>query len=664
MQANDLSVIHPLAPALSSFVPAHVAFAFMVRRTHKGQVLLRIDPAQAKEIVLQKRAAGVPVKDAMQSVGRSYETWRDWRKTDLDFKARSDRIRDRLGRGETEKSPVPDFPEFAEKFLFQPLHEHQLRAWDVLSGREPSDFWMLDDDGDRVQRWPLMQYQPGSEGTDQVILNFPPNHGKSATWTMNWVTWLINRDPSIRIIIVSKTQRLAKQFLLGVKQRLTHPKYEAMHVAFAPEGGWRSDDKADGLAWREEMIYVKGRDPSEKDPTVQALGIGGQIYGTRADLVILDDCEDLANYGSYEAHANWVAQEVSSRLEPEVADEPPGRLVILGTRVGPMDMYRYLRDNAKTLDDEPTYTYFSQPAILEGVNSPEWETWRVLWPERMTAKVLRKKRAAFANPRHFQLIYQQNDVPDEATFPAEAVNASINRQRFYGPMTPGATGHRLEGMHGLYTIGSWDPASSSGYNAMIVLGTDRMTKRVWVLDIWNKKGVFPEQSIQRLKDLTVKYDIKEWRIEKNGVQQFIAMLPEIQMFLRDRGAKLMPHETRQNKFDPSYGVEGLLQPLFLSCVKILDDKMVPLPDGKGQIELPSPRNCPGVGTLVEQLTTWEPDNKKQVQDLVMALWFGVLAARAYTRGGMGQQNHIASRFTPRKDVARRGVHTFERFHAA
>lgn len=633
---------------------------------------MRIPAQEAKELVLQRRAAGVPVKDAMQAVGRSYETWKDWRKNDPAFKARADKISEQLKAGEKIASEVPDFPEFAEKYLFQPLPMHQLRAWDVMNGREPRDFW-IEQDGERVQRYPQMKYQTGAEGTDQVIINFPPDHAKSVTWTVNWTVWRINRDPSVRIIIVSKTQRLAKQFLLAIKQRLTHPRYEAMHAAFGPEGGWRSEDKADGLAWREDMIYVRGRDPEEKDPTVQALGIGGQIYGSRADVVILDDPEDLTNYGSYEAHANWVAQEVMSRLNPDTDDQGnSGQLVVLGTRVGAMDMYRFMRDNAKTLDDEPTFTYFSQPAILENEHSAEWQSWKVLWPERMTAKVIRKKRAGFTNARHFQLIYQQNDVPDDATFPAEAVAAAVSKWRFHGPMTPNAPGHRAQGQQGLYVVGSWDPASSAGFNAMTVVGVDKkfgVKARRWVLDLWTRKGVYPAESIQRLKDWTIKYKINEWRIEKNAVQQFITQLPEIRDFLTGQGCRLVEHETRQNKWDPDKGVEATLQPLFLAGVELIEGRMVPrshgaqvtepFPDGDGRIDLPSARQCSHVDTLVQQLTTWEPGNKKQVQDLVMALWFAELGIRAYLRGGIGSQTHFNGGFTTRAALATQGIFRFD-----
>lgn len=578
----------------------------------------------------------------MATVARSEETYRDWRRSDPEFAERVRVIREQLDRGEKATTEVPDFPEFSEKYLRQPLPEHHLRAWDVMNDREPRNMH------------PSMTYQRGDEGTDQVILNFPPNHGKSTVWTVNWVTWLIHRDPSIRVIVVSKTQRLAKQFLLSIKQKLTNPIYEQMHAAFAPMGGWQHED----LPWREDMIYVQGRDPAEKDPTVQALGIGGAIYGSRADLIILDDCEDLGNYGSYEQHATWVAQEVNSRLEPETPDESSGRLLIVGTRVGPMDLYRYLRDEAKTLDDDPTYTYFSQPAILEGETDPNHENWQVLWPERMTPKSLKKKRAAFANPRHFSLIYQQADVPDSAVFRAESVRASVNGQRYHGPMVIGATGHRREGMNGLYVVGAWDPASSAGNNAMVVMGGDRQTKKRWVLDAWNKKGALPRDSIAQLRTFTEKYDIREWRIEKNAVQEFIVQLDEIKMYLAGRGVRLTPHQTHNNKWDADKGVETLA-PLFDSCVDVIDGRLVAKPKGSGMIELPSADHNPAIQLLVNQLILWEPDNRKQIQDLVMALWFAELGVRQYLLGGLGNRTHIQSRFTSRGALAARGTVSLE-----
>jgi hypothetical protein len=604
------------------------------------QLAKRIDTAEAKELVLQRVAAGMRVAKAMQSVGRAHETWRDWRKTDPEFKATAAAIRDRLDNGVKAPTAVPPFDEFSAKYLKATLPLHQLRALDVIEGNEPRNLH------------PSMSYRGGAEGNSQIILNFPPDHAKSTTWTVNWVTHQIHCDPGVRIIVISKTQRLAKQFLLSVKARLTNPLYTELHSAYAPEGGWRDED----LPWRDDMIYVRGRSPEEKDPTLQAIGIGGQIYGSRADIIICDDVEDLTNYGSYEQHAHWIAQEVVTRLDPE-----RGRLVLVGTRVGGTDVYSHLRDEAKTLDELPTYTYFAQPAILDGETSPDVNDWQVLWPERMTPRVIRKKRSAFSNPRHFQLIYQQRDVSDNSVFRAESVRASVNGQRYPGVMYPGCTGHRSEGMQGLYVVAGWDPASSAGRNAMVVIGGDKATKKRWVLDAWNKKGALPRDSIEQLRYFTELYNVREWRIEKNAVQEFIVQLDEIRNYLAGRGCRLVPHSTTKNKYDANMGVETLA-PLFDSCVDEIDGRLVPKPKGAGLIELPSTEKSSAVQELCNQLQLWEPEQKRLVQDLVMALWFAELGVRQHLLGGIGNRSHMPSKFTARGAIAKRSTISVEELH--
>lgn len=601
----------------------------------------RISAAAAKEIVLDKIAAGSKVIPAMQSVDRTYETYRDWRKNDPDFKAKTARLREALDLGQKATSEVPDFPEFCARYLKKPLPEHHLRAWDVMCGREPRDFH------------DQMTYTPGAEPGRFMILNFPPDHAKSTVWNSEYVVWRIHRNPNIRIITISKSLRMAKKFLGQVKFMLTSPTYREMHAAFAPAGGWRSQDKGSSLAWRDEMIYVSNRTEAEKDPTVESLGIGGHIYGSRADLVICDDIADLSSAGQYESQAAYISQDVFSRL-----DKAHGQLVILGTRVGPMDIYRHLRENALTEDAEAFYSYFAQPAILEGEHGHS-STWKVLWPERLGPKAISQAKAAMTDRRRFEFVYQQRDVTDSASFPAAAVDASINRQRFHGPMVPGATGHRPQGMQGLYVIGSWDPASSAGHNAMIVLGTDKLSRKRWIIDVWDKKGAVPRETIGLLKEWTVRYNIREWRIEKNAVQEFIVQLDEIRDFLAVRGVRLSPHNTQRNKWDADLGVEGALVPLFLSCVDDIDGRLVAKPDGYGKIELPSPRNCPAVAELASQLKSWEPENKRQIQDLVMALWFAELGVREYLRGSLGDRTHMPSRYTPRDKLATQASFTMD-----
>lgn len=607
-----------------------------------SNLVKQIPVARAKEIVLGKLSEGLGRREAMAAVGRSVETYRDWFKNDSVFKARVAQIRVSAARGDS-TVPLPPFPEFADRYLRQPLPLHQQRAWDVLEGNEPRDLHLS------------MQYQRGEVPGRFTILNFPPDHGKSTTWTVNWVTWLIHQDPNVRILIVSKTELLARKFLSAVKSHLTSSMYQELQATFAPQGGWKDPS----ASWRENMIYVRGRDHADPHPTVQTLGIGSQIYGSRADVIVLDDVEDFANVGQYDKHSDWISREVISRLEPE-----RGRLVVVGTRVAPMDLYRYMRDNSRTMDGEPFYTYFAQPAILEN-SSSHYSQWDVLWPERMHAKALSNKKAAFPNPRRFELVYQQNDISDDAPFPTEAVQASINRQRYPGLMDPATPGHRKQGMNGLYVVAGLDPATV-GATAVVVLGICKVTGKRYILDAYNKRGATPQWTIDTIKQVTERYKVKEWRIERNAFQRFLTQLPEVKDWLQVRGITLREHNTHNNKWDEDWGVETLI-PLFLSCVDMAaDGRMVPRVDmDKSLIELPATSHRPAIAELVSQLQVWEPAMSKATPtDLIMALWFAECGVKQYLLGSTFTDTHMRGKFVSRATLKAQTVVTMDDLVAA
>lgn len=609
-----------------------------------ARVYKPIPIGEAKTLVINRIAAGDTRAEAMGRVGRSVETYRDWYRLDPQFKASVEKARDRahLGLIDTSDS-VPDFPEFCAEYLRKPLPLHQQRAWDVISGREPRE---LHD---------AMSFLPGAYGGDYTILNFPPSHAKSTVWTVGYSVWRIHKNPDVRIVIVSKTEGMAKKFLSSIQFILTSPVYQDMHSAFAPEGGWRPEHGLSGMAWRENMIYVRGRTGAEKDPTVQCLGIGSHIFGNRADLILLDDVEDFSNCGSYQKHGEWISQEVFSRIEDD--DDQTGQLLIVGTRVAPMDMYRHLRDGALTVDDQPFYTYFSQPAILEGSTGPA-KNWTVLWPERLDSGKIARKKAAFTDARRFELVYQQNDVSDEAPFPAEAVQASINRQRYPGVMYPGLPGHRKAGMAGLYVVAGLDPATV-GATACVVMGTDKHSQRRWVLNCFNKRGATPQWTIDLIKKVTVEYGVNEWRIERNAFQRFLTQLPDVKDFLNARGVLLREHQTTgANKWDTDWGVETLI-PLFLGCAEEYEGRLVPKPDGQGPIELPKPTHDAPM-ELIRQLQIWEPELPKATPtDLVMSLWFAECGVKQYLLGTTFTDTHMRSRFVSRGTVKTRSVISME-----
>jgi hypothetical protein len=119
-----------------------------------------------------------------------------------------------------------------------------------------------------------------------------------------------------------------------------------------------------------------------------------------------------------------------------------------------------------------------------------------------------------------------------------------------------------------------------------------------------------------IKDWTVRFNIAEWRIEKNGFQGFLVHDRELNDFCAARGSVIRPHFTGQNKHDVDFGVASMT---------VLWNGWE---DKHHLIELPSTHGQESIKTMIEQLITWAPALPKTAKtDIVMSLWFAELACR-------------------------------------
>jgi hypothetical protein len=565
-----------------------------------------------KKQIIEFLMEGMSVQKAMDSVGRSVKSYEYYRKTDPDFATQIDKVRSMTQRGELQTGtvPLPPFPEFSSKYLGVDVFTHQKHWIDLLEGTPPSDVH------------PSITYEPGDP--DLLIVNTPPEHAKSTTITVNYAVYQICQNPNIRILIVSKTQAMAQKFLLSIKNRLTHPRYQDLHLAFGPPGGFEKNSDS----WKQDLIYLssEARNSGEKDPTVQAIGVRGHIYGARADLIIMDDCVDHTNAHEYEKQIDWIQSEVMSRI-----DYDGGKLLVVGTRLRPKDLYSELRDPMRYPDETSPWTYFAQPAVLEFKDDPaEWST---LWAKtnmppvsgrgtpdadglytKWDGHALNKKRSRMS-PNLWAMVYQQQQVHEDSAFPQDAVKGVINGARNIGIIPKNKAGNRLAGMDGLIVVAGLDPAMA-GHTAAVCIGVDVATQKRYVLDVSNKQGMKPDEIRELIKDWTDKYSVSEWRVEKNAFQAMLTQDREVREYLQARGAILKEHHTGNNKWDTDFGVASLTT-LFHGYE-----------EGNALIEFPSTHQSEGLKALIEQLITWYPDSpRSQKTDCVMALWFTELAVR-------------------------------------
>ena len=593
------------------------------------------DAAQLQ--VLELLAQGATVVDAMKAVGRNDVTFRQWSMADPDFKDKADKAR-LSGKGiKTDLANLKDisFEDFSEQFLDTKLFDHHKSWIDLVEGKEPRFIH------------PSMTYEQAA--TNRILINVPPEHAKSTVLTINYVTYRLSVDPNVRIIIVSKTQGMARKFLSAIKTRLSHPNWTKMQVSFGPNGGY----KADSPTWSADMIYLgAGRDSGEKDPTVQALGFGSQIYGARADLIILDDVVMNANAHEWEKQIEWLQKEVITRLGRH------GKLLIVGTRVAPIDLYKMIRDPDQWTGGKSPFTYMAMPSVLEFDEDPK--KWKTLWPwtdraegeqdepneqglyPKWDGPSLFTRRSEVA-PSVWAMVYQQEDVQSDSIFSPTIVAGCVNGMRKRGPLKKDTPGHP-KNVDSTYTIIGFDPAVT-GRSAFVAVSYNRSDGKIYVLDCVNMVDPTPQKENALIKEWVERFKPQEFRVEINAHQKYYAMDTELRDYLASYGCQLNSHFTGKNKWDVGFGVASMAS-LFGSAK-----------DGRFQdnnlIEFPSNEGSEGLKSLIQQLIIWKPDTKNPT-DCVMALWFAIIRCRELMQTSSRVGQYQTNRWATRAQMAGRG----------
>lgn len=236
---------------------------------------------------------------------------------------------------------------------------------------------------------------------------WPRDHGKSEIFCMAYPLRRICEDPDVRILIVQKTAEEAQKTLGVIKSELeTNDTIKAYYGGLWQKlVGTRDISNAAGVmrregrkesAWRMDRITVK-RSRKGKDPTVEAVGVGGAITGGHFDVIILDDVEDDENVRT-DTRRRWMLNWFSGTIMQ--LREPHTKMIVVGTlKTNGQDIYNALLDNpmwdckvvssflSHTLNDieyEPVYNVQGRLVDVE-VKTPNVVT---LWPGRWDVRTL------------------------------------------------------------------------------------------------------------------------------------------------------------------------------------------------------------------------------------------------------------------------------------
>jgi predicted phage terminase large subunit-like protein len=236
---------------------------------------------------------------------------------------------------------------------------------------------------------------------------WPRDHGKSEIFCMAYPLRRICEDPDVRILIVQKTAEEAQKTLGVIKTELeTNDTIKAYYGGlWQQKVGTRDISNAAGVmqregrkesAWRMDRITVK-RARKGKDPTVEAVGVGGAITGGHFDVIILDDVEDDENVRT-DTRRRWMLNWFSGTVMQ--LREPHTKMIVVGTlKTNGQDIYNALLDNpiwdCKTVSSllshklndieyDPVYNVHGRLVDVE-VTTPDVVT---LWPGRWDIRTL------------------------------------------------------------------------------------------------------------------------------------------------------------------------------------------------------------------------------------------------------------------------------------
>ena len=421
--------------------------------------------------------------------------------------------------------------------------------------------------------------------TRRLLINVAPYHAKSTVGTVRSTLYTIVENPNSRTAIVSKSQKLAGRFLTQIQRYLTDENLYAGEARNLIEdwGPFYNPDH-----WSREEFTIAGRSGGEKDPTVSAYGVGSQIYGYRFDRMLFDDIADIENQRNPDRVAemlSWATLEAASRVGKT------GLLAFIGTRIGPTDIYSYLKQL-------PAYKVITYPCIVDEA------TGQMLWGDHYPLVAAQEQRESMSLEM-FNLVYQNTDVAGAgATFPLDVLEASQDLELRMGMYEPG---WRM--VLGVDPAGAGEQA---GYTAMVVLAADMRTGRRVVVDTSNVKQMRAPQIKDQMTEFCSRYPISEVRVEVNGLQsQLFQYDQELVQALTSKGVRLAPHITHgRNKWDPQFGIESM-GPMFYN-------KQISCPYG----DINSRRKT---NELHEQLAQFPVGSENP--DLVMALWFAELGIR-------------------------------------
>ena len=228
---------------------------------------------------------------------------------------------------------------------------------------------------------------------NRLLINLPPQHGKSEIVLIFWVAWMLGRDPKLKFICTSYSESLGTNFGDMCLQIMQSPAYKRIFPGTVLKKATANEIR------------------TTKNGRRYAATVGGQITGHPADVIIIDDPVKIHPNLSNE-EIEKINKWIDETLMPRLSKPEEGIVICIMQRVRSNDATAHLLSKTKqpwrqlklplvAVQDEhipvgPNETHHRKKAEML---HPDWRG------QKWLADVQE-------NPKVFAAQYQQDPMPE------------------------------------------------------------------------------------------------------------------------------------------------------------------------------------------------------------------------------------------------------------
>ena len=413
--------------------------------------------------------------------------------------------------------------------------------------------------------------------------------GVGKSWiTAAFVLWTLYKDTDKKIMVVSASKDRADAFSIFCQRLIL-------------EVPWLSHlkPKNDDQRWSRVSFDVGPARPHQA-PSVKSVGITGQLTGSRADLMVLDDVE-VPNNSMTELQREKLLQLVTE-CESILTPKSDSRIMFLGTPQTTFTIYNKLRERnykpfvwpARYPRKVAMYDGLLAPQLENDLNHEEDLAWNPT-DTRFNEGDLLERESAMGRSNFMLQFMLDTSLSDAEKFPlkfADLVVNPVNPENapeniiwcsspeniikdlpcvglpgdyYYSPM-------QVQGKWEPYseTIGSVDP-SGRGSDETVACFLSQLNGFIYLHEIWASRDGYSDRTLLEILRRCRKYKVGTLLIESNFGDGMVSEL--FRKHCQQTKTNLTIEETRANVRKEDRIIDSL-EPVFNQHRLVVDPKVI------------------------------------------------------------------------------------------